>query len=272
MFNENNKGIGFYIIYSAIFHIVLIGLIVYLSIRYRPEIQSIGSKVVVSVVSKVPGHLASVRSILYPPKSKAVKRVAAKPIHTPAPVTAPAPAPVKVKTEKSIPMPLVKNTSSMVYPKKVARKPVPYKKQNIARPVVPSLNPNVYAHLQNIVSLNSAYSKMQESLIKGNVHRFQGYVNKIVSIITSNFDISLNKYLNYKSVVAFQISKSGRIYGVRLVKSSGNGYFDSQSIEAVKLSSPLPPPPKGFMSFVNSNNAGEGALINFNPKEILKNR
>jgi TonB family protein len=258
MFNENDKGIGLYLIYSAIFHIALIGLIIYLSIRYRPEIQSIGSKVVVSVVSKVPGPLASVRSILYPPKPKPAKQAAAKP--------------VQVKTQKSVPMPLVKNASSMTYPKRVMRKAVSYKRQNNARPNAPNLNPDAYAHLQNMVSLNSAYSKLSESLIKGNVHRFQGYVNKIVSIITSNFDISLNKYLNYKSVVAFQISKSGRIYGVRLVKSSGNGYFDSQSVEAVKLSSPLPPPPKGFMSFVNSNNAGEGALINFNPKEILKDR
>ncbi|MHB1697722.1 MAG: TonB family protein [bacterium] len=258
MFNENDKGIGLYLIYSAIFHIALVGLIIYLSIRYRPEIQSIGSKVVVSVVSRVPGPLASVRSILYPPKPKAVKQSAAKP--------------VPAKTEKSIAMPLVKNNSSMIYPKKVMRKAVSPARQNIARPNAPNLNPDAYAHLQNMVNLNSAYSKLSESLIRGNVHRFQGYVNRIVSIITSNFDISLNKYLNYKSVVAFQISKSGRIYGVRLVKSSGNGYFDSQSVEALKLSSPLPPPPKGFMSFVNSNNSGEGALINFNPKEILKDR
>ncbi|MHB8231474.1 MAG: TonB family protein [bacterium] len=255
MFNENNKGIGLYIIYSAIFHIVLIGLIVYLSIRYRPEMESIGSKVVVSVVSRVPGPLASVRSILYPPKPKAAKQAAAKP--------------VPVKTEKSVPMPPVKNTSSMAYPKKVRRKAVPYKRQNTVRPVAPNLNPNAYAHLQNMVSLNNAYSKIQESLIRGNVHRFQGYVNKITSIIMSHFDISLSKYLRYKSIVDIQISASGRIYGVRLAKSSGNGYFDSQSVEAVKLSSPLPPPPKGFVSFMNSMG---GLGIIFNPKALLKGR
>ncbi len=250
MFSENNKGIGVYLVYSAIFHILLIGLIIYLSIRYRPEIQSIGSKVVVSVVSSVPGHLASVKSILYPPKPKTVERPASKP--------------VPVEIAKPVSIPLTKSPSSMVYPKKRIYAP--------PHPYTPTLNSNVYAHLHNMVSLNNAYSKLNESLISGNVHRFQGYVNKIVSVITSNFNISLNKYLNYKSVVAFQISKSGRIYAVKLVKSSGNGYFDSQSVEAVKLSSPLPPPPAGFMRFVNSNNAGEGVLMNFNPREILKNR
>ncbi len=260
MFNENNKGIGPYIVYSAIFHILLIGLIVYLSIRYRPEIQSIGSKVVVSVVSRVPGPLASVKSILYPPKPKTVKRPPSEPAQTP------------VKTVKPVSVPLTKAPSSMVYPKKTVRQKAPARKYAPPHPYVPTLSSNVYADLQNKVSLNSAYGKLSRSLIRGNLHRFQGYVNKIVSVITSNFSISLNKYLNYKSVVAFQISKSGRIYAVRLVKSSGNGYFDSQSVEAVKLSSPLPPPPSGFMRFVNSNNAGEGVLMNFNPREILKDR
>jgi TonB family protein len=258
MLSENNKGIGVYLVYSAIFHILLIGLIIYLSIRYRPEIQSIGSKVVVSVVSRVPGPLASVKSILYPPKPKTVERRASKP--------------VPVETAKPVSIPLTKAPSSMVYPKKAAQKQVPVRRYAPPHPYTPTLNSNVYAHLHNMVSLNNAYSKLNESLISGNVHRFQGYVNKIVSVITSNFNISLNKYLNYKSVVAFQISKSGRIYAVKLVKSSGNGYFDSQSVEAVKLSSPLPPPPAGFMRFVNSNNAGEGVLMNFNPREILKNR
>ena len=258
MFSENNKGIGVYLVYSAIFHILLIGLIIYLSIRYRPEIQSIGSKVVVSVVSRVPGPLASVKSILYPPKPKTVERPTNKP--------------VPVKIAKPVSIPLTKAPSSMVYPKKAVQKQVPVRNSVPTHPYAPTLNSNVYAHLHNMMSLNNAYSKLNESLIRGNVHRFQGYVNKIVSIITSNFNIPLNKYLNYKSVVAFQISKSGRIYAVRLVKSSGNGYFDSQSVEAVKLSSPMPPPPTGFMRFVNSNNAGEGVLMNFNPREILKNR
>ncbi len=263
MFNENNKGLGIYLIYSVIFHILLIGLIVYLSIKYRPEIQSIGSKVVVSIVSRVPGRLASIRSILYPPKPKSAPGQVKRQTRV-----KPEKKPVPVKAVKPLPVIVTKKPSSMVYPKKV--KPKPQQVSRPSHPYIPALNSNVYARLQNRISLNSAYGKLSESLIRGNVHRFQGYVNKIVSVITSNFDISLNKYLNYKSIVAFQISKSGRIYAVRLVKSSGNGYFDSQSVEAVKLSSPLPSPPAGFMRFVNSNNAGAGVLMNFNPKEILK--
>ena len=258
MFNENHKGIGLYIFYSAIFHILLIGLILYLSIKYRPQIQSIGSKVVVSVVSRVPGPLASVKSILYPPKPKLTE-------HAP---SRPSPA----KTAKPVPVPLVKTPSSMVYPKKTVQKKTPVRRYAPPHPYVPALSSSVYANLQNRVSLNNAYGKLNQSLIKGNVHRFQGYVNKIISAIIPNFGISLYHYLNYKSIVAFQISKSGRIYNVRLVKSSGNGYYDSQSVAAVKLSSPLPPPPSGFMSFENGENDGEGVLMIFNPRQILKDR
>ena len=258
MFSENNKGIGVYLIYSAIFHILLIGLIIYLSIRYRPEIQSIGSKVVVSVVSRVPGPLASVKSILYPPKPKTEEH--------------PAVRPVPLKTVKSVSIPLAKSPYSMVYPKKTAQKQVPVRRYAPPHPYVPVISSNAYTHIHHLASLEKGYSRQKESLIRGNIHRFQGYVNKIVSIIMSNSSIFAKKYINYKSIVAFQISKSGRIYAVRLVKSSGNGYFDSQSIAAVKLSSPLPPPPAGFMSFENNENDGEGVLMNFNPREILKDR
>lgn len=255
MFNENKSGIGRYYIYSILFHSALIGLIIYLSIKYKPEIQSIGSKVVVSVVSSVPGPPASVKAIMKQPKVS--RQIASKP----------------AAARKPVQMPITQKPASMVYPKRILPKPVPLKRPvKAAAPPVPTVNSNVYTSLNNMVSLNNAYSKVQESLIRGNVHKFQGYVNKITSIIMSHFNIPLSRYLRYKSVVAFQISGSGRIYGVRLVKSSGSGYFDSQSLEAVKLSSPLPPPPKGFMSFINSNNAGEGALINFNPKAILKGR
>jgi TonB family protein len=260
MFNENNKGIGLYIFYSAIFHILLIGLILYFSIKYRPQVQSIGSKVVVSIVSRVPGPLASVKSILYPPKPKLSEHAPSRP------------SPVKVKAAKPVSVPLVKTPSSMVYPKKTVQKHVAPRRYVQPHPYVPVLSSSVYANLQNKVSLNNAYGKINQSLIKGNVHRFQGYVNKIISAIIPNFGISLNHYLNYKSIVAFQISKSGRIYDVRLVKSSGSGYYDSQSVAAVKLSSPLPPPPAGFMNFENDENDGEGVLMIFNPRQILKDR
>ena len=256
MFNENQSGIGKYYIYSILFHAVLIALIVYLGIRFKPEIESIGSKVVVSVVSRVPGPPASIKAILKPQVPKVERKIISKP----------------AVVKKPVQLPVTKKPASMVYPKRVLPKPVPVKRYVKRRVPVSAVNSSVYTNLHNMVSLNNAYSKVQESLVRGNIHKFQGYVNKIVSIIMSHFNISLSKYLRYKSVVAIQISASGRIYGVRLAKSSGNGYFDSQSIEAVKLSSPLPSPPKGFMSFINYRNAGEGALIVFNPREILKNK
>ena len=209
-------------------------------------------------MSRVPGPLASVKSILYPPKPKLSE-------HTPS-------RPSPIKAAKPVSVPLVKTPSSMVYPKKTVQKHVVPRRYVQPHPYVPVISSNAYTHIQHLASLEKGYSRQKESLIRGNIHRFQGYVNKIVSIIMSNSSIFAKKYINYKSIVAFQISKSGRIYAVRLVKSSGNGYFDSQSIAAVKLSSPLPPPPAGFMSFENNENDGEGVLMNFNPREILKDR
>ncbi len=255
MYNENTKGIGIYFIYSVIFHIILIGLIVYLSVRYIPEIQSIGSNVVVSVVNRVPGPPASVRRIIYPHRHKITRHI--RVVHKVFRVKVR--RAVSGKKHVSVKVKQTKRLHSM--PTEV-----------VAPAPIPIVSSGAYTRLKNRVSLNNIYSRMQESLIRGNIHKFQGYVNKIASTIISNFNISLVKYLHYKSIVAFQISESGRIFGVRLVKSSGSGYFDAQSIEAVKLSSPLPPPPDGFMKYVNSKNAGEGALIRFNPKEILKMR
>jgi TonB family protein len=129
--------------------------------------------------------------------------------------------------------------------------------QQNSKPSNKPLNPKVYKDLNNGINFNNDYKQISE----------QNYANKIATIISSNFTVS-NSSLNYKSIVAFQISPRGRIYDVRLIRSSGNGYFDSQSIEAVKLSSPLPPPPKGFMRYINSQNSNNGVYMIFNPKKI----
>ena len=267
MFNEDSakaKGIGPYYLISILFHIALITAIIYFSLRFKPQIQSLGSRVVVSVVSRIPGPPVSVKSLMrphpIPPVKKAVKVV-------------PAPHPV---THKAV-IPIVKSPSSMVYPKKIRPKRIvrqPVKQKPIKpQPAPPeTVNPNIYASLHNRVVLNNAYSKFQQSIVAGSIHKFQSYSGKLLAIIESNFNIPLKKYLHFKSVVGFQISKTGKIYNIRLIRPSGSGYFDSQSIEAVKSSSPLPPPPKGFMSFLNSQNDEQGVLVNFNPKEILKNR
>jgi len=278
MHNEDKaKGIGKYYIVSFLFHLLLIGLLVFISIKFKSKIQSLGSKVVVSVVSTVPGPLASTRALTSSIKKntvRAVKKPAVihnRPRHK---VTAekkvvPAPA-----ISKAV-IPVVKSKSSMIYPKKVVRrhiKPQPHK----IIPYKPVYTPpqqvssSVYSHLNTTIKLNSAYSKLQSSMIAGNIHRFGSYISKITSIIISNFNINLSKYLHFKSIIAFKITKSGLVYDVRLIKSSGSGFFDAQSIAAVKSSAPLPPPPHGFMSYMNSENENNGVLAIFYPKEILK--
>ncbi len=128
--------------------------------------------------------------------------------------------------------------------------------QQNSKPSNKPLNPKVYKELNNEIFSND-YKQISE----------QNYANKIAAIISSHFTVP-RSYLNYESIVAFQISPCGRIYDVRLIRSSGDGYFDSQSIEAVKLSSPLPPPPKGFMRYINSQNSNNGVYMIFNPKKI----
>lgn len=265
MFNENKtSGIGRYYILSIVFHVVLIGVIVYLSIKFKSEVRSIGSRVVVSVVSRIPGPLASVSSLVHP--APVIKQI---PERLPA---TPAKPKIANKPLNHI-IPITKSPSSMIYPKKIVH--------HVAKPIhvrqpSPVVSLNVYERLHNKVSLNNAFSKLKhqvaEGSVAGNVHKFQSYSSKIAAIITSNFNIPLAQYLHFKSVISFQISKTGKISHIRLYRSSGSGYFDSQSIEAVKSSSPLPSPPKGFISYMNLSNDNQGVLINFNPKEILKGR
>ncbi len=267
MFNENlakAKGIGPYYLISILFHIALITAVIYFSLRFKPQIQSLGSRVVVSIVSRVPGPPVSVKSLIRPHPAPPVKKVV-KRVPTPHPVM-----------HKAV-IPVIKSPSSMVYPKKIrpkqtSRLHVKQKPIKFQPAPLETVNPNVYASLHNKITLNNAYGKVQQSIIAGNIHKFQSYSGKLLAIIESNFNIPLKKYLHFKSVVGFRISKTGKIYDIRLIRPSGSGYFDSQSIEAVKSSSPLPPPPKGFMSFLNSKNDEQGVLVNFNPKEILKNR
>ncbi len=288
MHNEDKaKGIGKYYIVSFLFHVLLIGLLVFISIKFKSKIQSLGSKVVVSVVSTVPGPLASTRALTHSIKRNTVRAVT-KPVvvhnrqhkvvqHKVAIEKKIVSVPVKTNTI----IPVAKLKSSMIYPKKVYPKKVvapPHIKPQPHKivPHKPAYTPpmqvssSVYSHLSTTIKLNSAYSKLQSSMIAGNVHRFGSYISKITSVIISNFNINLSKYLHFRAIIAFKITKGGLIYDVRLIKSSGNGFFDAQSIAAVKSSAPLPPPPHGFMSYMNTKNDNNGVLAIFYPKEILK--
>ncbi|MHB8282492.1 MAG: energy transducer TonB, partial [bacterium] len=260
-------------IVSFLFHVILIGLLIFISMKFKSKIQSLGSKVVVSVVSAVPGPLASTKTLTHAIKKNTVKKPAVTSItannkHNKAiPKKTITPLP---KVNKVI-IPVAESKSSMIYPKKAVHKIKIVKPHQII-PSKPAAVPqqqvasSVYSHLK----LKSAYSKLQSSLIAGNVHKFSGYISKITSIIISNFNIPLSQYLHFKSIIAFKITKSGLVYNVRLVKSSGSSYFDAQSIAAVKSSAPLPSPPSGFMAYMNSENDNNGVLAIFYPKEILK--
>ncbi|RZD19157.1 MAG: TonB family protein [Candidatus Acididesulfobacter diazotrophicus] len=277
MYNDNKaKGVGKYYIVSFLFHVILIGLLILISMKFKSKIQSLGSKVVVSVVSAVPGPLASTKTLTHAIKKNTVKKhVAVKPAVTPIVINNEHNKAIPKKTITPAPnkqiIPVAKSKSSMIYPKKAVHK-IKIVKPHQITPSKPAIVPqqqvasSVYSHLK----LKSAYSKLQSSLIAGNIHKFSGYISKITYIIISNFNIPLSQYLHFKSIIAFKITKSGLVYNVRLVKSSGSSYFDAQSIAAVKSSAPLPSPPRGFMAYMNSENDNNGVLAIFYPKEILK--
>jgi protein TonB len=45
---------------------------------------------------------------------------------------------------------------------------------------------------------------------------------------------------------ALHVAKNGSVSGVRVEKSSGNQTFDDSAVQAVRLASPFPQPPKSF--------------------------
>jgi TonB family protein len=51
---------------------------------------------------------------------------------------------------------------------------------------------------------------------------------------------------NEACIVGLTIRKSGEVYDIRIEKASGNGFYDSVALRAVRNASPLPPLPSSF--------------------------
>jgi protein TonB len=50
---------------------------------------------------------------------------------------------------------------------------------------------------------------------------------------------------NGTAAVAFSVDRSGRVFGVRLVRSSGSSLLDEAAVATVRRANPVPPPPGG---------------------------
>ncbi len=74
------------------------------------------------------------------------------------------------------------------------------------------------------------------------------YKNKVHQRIKRNWRIppGVPTDGNLATGVFFKVDGTGRVFDVRVSKSSGNSAFDQYSVEAIRKSAPLPVPPSEF--------------------------
>jgi colicin import membrane protein len=89
----------------------------------------------------------------------------------------------------------------------------------------------------------------------------QIYTNKVHQRISRNWRIppGVPTDGSLVSVVFFKVDGSGRVYDVRINKSSGNSAFDQFCVDAIYKSAPLPPPPSEFAEEAKN----DGVLVPF---------
>ena len=71
------------------------------------------------------------------------------------------------------------------------------------------------------------------------------YLERMIGLIGRNW-LRPQSSADVMVVVYYRIDRGGRIYDVRISRSSGSGVFDRAALRSVLESSPLPPLPTGF--------------------------
>lgn len=89
----------------------------------------------------------------------------------------------------------------------------------------------------------------------------QLYTNKVHRRISRNWRIppGVPTDGSLESIVFFKVDESGRVYDVRVDKSSGNPSFDEYCVSAIYKSAPLPPAPSEFAEEARN----KGVLVPF---------
>ncbi len=89
----------------------------------------------------------------------------------------------------------------------------------------------------------------------------QLYTNKVHHRISRNWRIppGVPTDGSLESIVFFKVDESGRVYDVRVNKSSGNSSFDEYCVSAIYKSAPLPTPPSEFAEEAKN----KGVLVPF---------
>ncbi|AEA33956.1 energy transducer TonB [Hippea maritima] len=77
-----------------------------------------------------------------------------------------------------------------------------------------------------------------------------GYVNIIQSSIYNNWGVSKDVIDDnvFITTVKIKLDYKGNLINLRILKSSGNAYFDGTVIDAIRSSEPFTPPPKEILS------------------------
>lgn len=119
--------------------------------------------------------------------------------------------------------------------------------------------------------VESAVEDIKKKLSKNSSDKLKAqaahkYGDLISQIIHSNWyiDTSLIKNQHFIVNLNIRLDYKGNIIYIGIVKHSGNNYFDSSTINAVRRSEPLPKPPENLL-----NNGYINFLINFDSREKL---
>lgn len=202
------------------------------------------------------------------PAAPAAKPAAAKPVSKPAP---PAPAPKPAPAAK--PAPARQKVDEVVLPAKPKELPKSAPKPNPPAPTAQELLDRMRARAaaqeQAAPRANAPAAAVDPAAgaaaASGGAGRFDpemaAYHRKIQTMLYANW-VGANQFRHQPELRAsfeVRVQPDGRIRAVRLVRSSGNRFYDESAERAILKSEPLPNPPRGEITL----------SLTFDPMEIL---
>jgi protein TonB len=143
----------------------------------------------------------------------------------------------KAKDKEEVALPSKKKEK----PRAVQQPPAPdIKKQEATKPAPPS-------PVTGNDTLSRNFTPTNQISLDTAKFPFSYYTNTIVKKIGRSWQWSTG-FGQLKTVLYFKIKRDGTISEIKVKKSSGDRYFDQQSVRAIELSSPFPPLPEGYDS------------------------
>ena len=113
-------------------------------------------------------------------------------------------------------------------PKTPEKKPVKQEKTEVIKKGLPDIMPKVYTG-------------------SGRGFTYSYYLNILLNKISKNWHNPFkDKDVVLKSIVYFEVDKTGLIYSVRLEEKSGDAIYDETTMRAVTMAKKLPPLPQEF--------------------------